>query len=127
MAINCFLISDHPYLISVFGSLVADDWSLTSTRGTSAPPRHTRLSRYRCSLPGLAGFAGPRCTEPEVPRFGSQRLPDCKLNLNIPSCTPVRFTGLLQPTIPIQSAGLNYLSLRKPVCIRRAPVRRFQG
>src|ERR1700736_4858544 len=41
-------------------------------RGTSGDPRHTRLSRYRCSLPGLAGFAGPRCTEPEVPRSGSR-------------------------------------------------------
>ena len=39
-------------------------------RGTSGPLRHTRLTRYRCSLPGLAGFAGNRCTEPEVPRIG---------------------------------------------------------
>src|SRR5690242_3040561 len=36
-------------------------------RGTSGTPRHTKLTRYRCSLPGLAGFAGNRCTEPEVP------------------------------------------------------------
>src|SRR5271156_2648743 len=35
--------------------------------GTSGHPRHTKLTRYRCSLPGLAGFAGNRCTEPEVP------------------------------------------------------------
>src|SRR6202167_1020297 len=40
---------------------------LAATRGTSGTPRHTRLTRYRCSLPGLAGFAGNRCTEPEVP------------------------------------------------------------
>jgi len=40
-------------------------------RGTSGSPRHTNRSRYRCSLPGLAGFAGTRCTEPEVPRSGS--------------------------------------------------------
>ena len=43
--------------------------ALRSNRGTSGSPRHTRLTRYRCSLPGLAGFAGPRCTKPEVPRF----------------------------------------------------------
>src|SRR5580698_4499561 len=42
-----------------------------ATRGTSGTPRHTRLTRYRCSLPGLAGFAGNRCTEPEVPPIGS--------------------------------------------------------
>ena len=41
-------------------------------RGTSGDLRHPRQSRYRCSLPGLAGFAGPRCTEPEVPRSGSR-------------------------------------------------------
>jgi hypothetical protein len=40
-------------------------------RGTSGTPRHTKRSRYRCSLPGLAGFAGLRRTEPEVPRIGS--------------------------------------------------------
>jgi hypothetical protein len=48
-------------------------------RGTSGTPRHTKRSRYRCSLPGLAGFAGLRRTEPEVPRIGShtfkERLP----------------------------------------------------
>src|SRR6266566_8096976 len=41
-------------------------------RGTSGPPRRTKRSRYRCSLPGLAGFAGLRRTEPEVPRIGSR-------------------------------------------------------
>jgi hypothetical protein len=41
-------------------------------RGTSESPRHTWLTRYRCSLPGLAGFAGPRCTKPEVPRISSR-------------------------------------------------------
>ena len=46
---------------------------LEATRGTSGTPRHTRLTRYRCSLPGLAGFAGNRCTEPEVPPIGSHR------------------------------------------------------
>src|SRR5579871_5254012 len=40
-------------------------------RGTSGTLRHTKRSRYRCSLPGLAGFAGLRRTEPEVPRIGS--------------------------------------------------------
>src|SRR3977135_818245 len=40
-------------------------------RGTSGTPRRTKRSRYRCSLPGLAGFAGLRRTEPEVPRIGS--------------------------------------------------------
>ena len=45
---------------------------LFSVRGTSGDLRHPRQSRYRCSLPGLAGFAGPRCTEPEVPRSGSR-------------------------------------------------------
>src|SRR6266480_6736031 len=45
------------------------------------PPRSTLFpyttlfrSRYRCSLPGLAGFAGPRCTEPEVPRSGTRTI-----------------------------------------------------
>src|SRR6266566_6545903 len=41
-------------------------------RGTPGPPRRTKRSRYRCSLPGLAGFAGLRRTEPEVPRIGSR-------------------------------------------------------
>src|ERR1700693_2255352 len=41
-------------------------------RGTSGTPRHSKRSRYRCSLPGLAGFAGLRRTEPEVPRIGSR-------------------------------------------------------
>src|SRR5260370_42221996 len=41
-------------------------------RGTSGELRHPRRSRYRCSLPGLAGFAGPRCAEPEVPRSGTR-------------------------------------------------------
>jgi len=45
-----------------------------AVRGTSGDLRHPRQSRYRCSLPGLAGFAGPRCTEPEVPRSGSRAL-----------------------------------------------------
>src|SRR5690242_682860 len=42
-------------------------------RGTSGTPRHTKLTRYRCSLPGLAGFAGNRCTEPEVPPIDGLR------------------------------------------------------
>jgi hypothetical protein len=40
-------------------------------RGTSGTPRRTKLTRYRCSLPGLAGFAGNRRTEPEVPPIGA--------------------------------------------------------
>ncbi len=44
-------------------------------RGTSGPLRHPKCSRYRCSLPGLAGFAGHRCTEPEVPRIGGPTSP----------------------------------------------------
>jgi hypothetical protein len=51
------------------GKLLTENCSI---RGTSGSPRHTRLTRYRCSLPGLAGFAGPRCTKSEVPRLGSQ-------------------------------------------------------
>src|SRR5258708_28671895 len=43
-------------------------------RGTSGELRHPRRSRFLCSLPGLAGFAGPRCTEPEVPRFRTRAL-----------------------------------------------------
>jgi hypothetical protein len=43
-------------------------------RGTSGTPRRTKRSRYRCSLPGLAGFAGLRRTEPEVPRIGSRAI-----------------------------------------------------
>ncbi len=46
--------------------------SRAARRGTSGTPRHTKLTRYRCSLPGLAGFAGNRCTEPEVPPIGSR-------------------------------------------------------
>src|SRR5690348_921244 len=48
--------------------------TIVSMRGTSGDLGHPRQSRYRCSLPGLAGFAGPRCTEPEVPRSGSRSL-----------------------------------------------------
>ena len=61
---NRFLISDH----------------VVKKRGTPVHPRHTWLTRYRCSLPGLAGFAGPRCTEPEVPRLCSRRTSDCHIN-----------------------------------------------
>src|SRR5450755_4543247 len=56
-------------------------YSRNKKRGTSVHPRHTWLTRYRCSLPGLAGFAGPRCTEPEVPRFNSRTFPDCLINV----------------------------------------------
>jgi len=59
-------------------SLKTDDWQLSSARGTSETPRHTWLTRYRCSLPGLAGFAGPRCTKPEVPRLGSWEIPTAR-------------------------------------------------
>ena len=41
-------------------------------RGTSGGLRRPRRSRYRCSLPGLAGFAGPCRTEPEAPLSGSR-------------------------------------------------------
>ena len=41
-------------------------------RGTSGTPRHTKQTRYRCSLPGLAEFTGNRCTEPEVPHIGGK-------------------------------------------------------
>src|SRR6266481_1386127 len=58
----------------------ADNCLLSAMRGTSGDLGHTRQSRYRCSLPGLAGFAGPRCTEPEVPRSGSPALRDCLQN-----------------------------------------------
>src|SRR5580765_8556204 len=47
---------------------------LSAMRGTSGTLRHTKRSRYRCSLPGLAGFAGLRRTEPEVPRIGSRSI-----------------------------------------------------
>src|ERR1700686_4471518 len=53
-------------------------------RGTSGTPRRTKRSRYRCSLPGLAGFAGLRRTEPEVPRIGSRA---CKIRLRRKSST----------------------------------------
>jgi hypothetical protein len=55
-------------------------------RGTSGGLRRTRRSRYRCSLPGLAGFAGPRRTEPEVPRSGSRASRDCESQFNILIC-----------------------------------------
>src|SRR6267143_3057412 len=56
-------------------------------RGTSGTPRRTKRSRYRCSLPGLAGFAGLRRTEPEVPRIDSRA---CKLRLRRKSSTAPR-------------------------------------
>src|SRR5260221_4055692 len=57
-------------------------------RGTSGTPRRTKRSRYRCSLPGLAGFAGLRRTEPEVPRIGSRVF---KERLRRKSSTATRF------------------------------------
>ena len=63
-----------------------------ATRGTSGTPRHTRLTRYRCSLPGLAGFAGNRCTEPEVPPIGSPRRNFCAQNCSAKSSTAVHRT-----------------------------------
>src|SRR3979409_1080400 len=56
-------------------------------RGTSGTPRRTKRSRYRCSLPGLAGFAGLRRKEPEVPRIDSRA---CKLRLRRKSSTAPR-------------------------------------
>src|ERR1700732_1447488 len=56
-------------------------------RGTSGTPRRTKRSRYRCSLPGLAGFAGLRRPEPEVPRIGSRA---CKIRLRRKSSTAPR-------------------------------------
>jgi hypothetical protein len=64
--------------------ILRTDYGQSSIRGTSESPRHTWLSRYRCSLPGLAGFAGPRCTEPEVPRLGSRPSRDCRQKSNTP-------------------------------------------
>src|SRR5689334_18295703 len=49
--------------------------ALSAMRGTSGTLRHTKRSRYRCSLPGLAGFTGNRCTKPEVPRIGRNLYP----------------------------------------------------
>jgi hypothetical protein len=56
---------------SLFAFLFPDLRRLSAPNqgGTSGTPRHTELARYRCSLPGLAGFTGLRCTEPEVPSF----------------------------------------------------------
>src|SRR5437660_10682169 len=67
--------------------------TVISARGTSGELRHPRRSRYRCSLPGTAGFAGPHCTEPEVLRFGSR---DC-LRLRIQSSTAM--LGSLVPGV----------------------------
>src|SRR5580704_15369783 len=50
--------------------LSPDFLRLPAIRGTSGTPRRTKLTRYRCSLPGLAEFAGNRRTEPEVPPIG---------------------------------------------------------
>src|SRR5271169_3133850 len=63
-----------------------------ATRGTSGTPRHTRLTRYRCSLPGLAGFAGNRCTEPEVPPIGSHRA-NISAHKTAPRSLAQRFTA----------------------------------
>jgi len=45
-------------------------------RGTSGTPRRTKRSRYRCSLPGLAGFAdfvaqSPKFHASAVASFGN--------------------------------------------------------
>src|SRR5277367_3325496 len=65
---------------------------LAAIRGTSGTPRHTRLTRYRCSLPGLAGFAGNRCTEPEVPPIGSHRA-NISAHKTAPRSLAQRFTA----------------------------------
>src|SRR5271157_1689488 len=78
-----------------------------ATRGTSGSPRHTWLTRYRCSLPGLAGFAGPRCTEPEVPRFGSRALRVCNPKLSTPpKPPPISPAAVAQTLLSVLSGSL---------------------
>ena len=51
-----------------------DNRVLRSPRGAGSGqvlPRHTRGSPYRCSLPGLAGFADSRCVGPSLQRHSS--------------------------------------------------------
>jgi hypothetical protein len=97
----------------------------SSIRGTSESPRHTWLTRYRCSLPGLAGFAGPRCTEPEVPRCGSRKRCDCKEKSNtaFESLLRKRRLGTRMPSIPPWGAAVAILRkkprARKPFCAAR--------
>jgi len=67
------------------GRLRTRGFQLFPVRGTSGDLRHPRCSRYRCSLPGLAGFAGPRCTEPEAPRSGSRCRTTAGIQFNTPN------------------------------------------
>src|SRR4029077_6819677 len=68
-------------------------------RGTSGTPRHTKLTRYRCCLPALAGFAGNRCTEPEVPPIG-----DLRRNF---SCCRIARRSLAQRYAPLKPTGIS--------------------
>src|ERR1700689_1291972 len=72
-------------------------------RGTSGTPRHTKRTRYRCSLPGLAEFAGNRCTEPEVPPVDNLAqiflVRDCFAESSISSGTVKGERGILQRRI----------------------------
>jgi hypothetical protein len=82
-------------------------------RGTSGTPRRTKRSRYRCSLPGLAGFAGLRRTEPEVPRIGSratrQRLP--------PKSSTAMRSKKEKPSL--ENTGLDLFLSQEFVCVLR--------
>src|SRR5712692_11049684 len=68
----CVEIRNAQHRVRRVSHRTTEEPGVLQMRGTSGTPRHTKRSRYRCSLPGLAGFAGLRRTEPEVPRIGSR-------------------------------------------------------
>src|SRR5262249_13929330 len=98
-------------------------WILTM-RGTSGDLRHPRCSRYRCSLPGLAGFAGPRCTEPEAPRSGSRssRLPELSLTHESVClvASPKRTKKVFRLHLFLGRVGWNDIGRINPVHFERA-------
>ncbi len=87
-------------------------------RGTSGDLRHPRRSRYRCSLPGLAGFAGPRCTEPEVPRSGSRASSYASAKKSL--------AQRLEPSQKARALSLQY-ALRRPLLSRGNPAPAFRA
>src|SRR6266699_7269609 len=80
----CFEIRKAQHRVRRVSHRTTEEPGVLQMRGTSGTPRRTKRSRYRCSLPGLAGFAGLRRTEPEVPRIDSRA---CKLRLRRKSST----------------------------------------
>src|SRR6266849_6116777 len=72
LCVLCVEIRKAQHRVRRVSHRTTEEPGVLQMRGTSGTPRRTKRSRYRCSLPGLAGFAGLRRTEPEVPRIGSR-------------------------------------------------------